>query len=61
MRFYYNIGTNICAEEPWVAEYLFFEGSVESREEAIEELHSKREFYGWIDCEVSNTIERIFM
>ena len=61
MRFYYNADINICAEESWVAEYLFFDGSVESREEAVEELRTKREFYGWFDCEVSNTIKEKFL
>ena len=61
MRFYYNNDINICAEEPWVAEYLFLEKAVDSIEEAIEELHSKREFYGWFECDVSNTIKAIFV
>ena len=60
MRFYYNNDINICAEEPWVAEYLFLEEAVDSIEEAIEALHSKREFYGWFECEVSNTIKHNF-
>lgn len=57
MRFYHNAGINTTAEEEWVADYLYISGQVESREEAIEELQSKREYYGWYDCEVSNTIE----
>ena len=56
MNFYYNLGTNVCAEEKWVAEYLVNNGEVETEEEAIIGLHSCREFHGWIDCEVSNTI-----
>ena len=61
MRFYYNSELNICAEESWVADYLYYGGAVDSREEALENLHTKREFYGWFDCEVSNTIAECFM
>lgn len=56
MNFYYHLGENICAEENWVAEYLVNNGEVETEEEAIIGLHSCREFCGWFDCEVSNTI-----
>lgn len=59
MRFYYNIRMNICAEENWVVGFLV-EGEVcEDKEEALESLRSCREFYGWIDCGVSNTIEEL--
>ena len=61
MRFYYNSELNICAEEPWVVDYLYYDGTVNSREEALKELRTKREFYGWFDCEVSNTIAERFM
>lgn len=61
MRFYYNIGLRLCAEEDWVADYLYIAGSVESREEAVEELRSRGEFCGWFECEVSGTIEEKFM
>ena len=61
MKFYYNADVNACAEEPWVADYLFYGGFVESREEAIEELRTKREFYGWFECEVSNSIYDSFV
>lgn len=57
MKFYHNKHTNITAEEQWVADYLYQSGQVESREEAVEELQSRREFCGWYECEVSNTIE----
>ena len=59
MNFYYNLGTNVCAEEKWVVEYLVNNGEVETEEEALVGLHSCREFCGWIDCEVSNTIEEL--
>ena len=61
MKFYYNADMNICAEETWVTDYLFISGKVESREEALEELREKREFYGWFECEVSNTIDERFI
>lgn len=56
MNFYYHLGENVCAEEKWVAEYLVNNGEVETEEEAIIGLHSCREFCGWFNCEVSNTI-----
>ncbi len=59
MNFYYNLGTNVCAEEKWVVEYLVINGEVETEEEALTGLHSCREFHGWIDCEVSNTINEL--
>ena len=57
MKFYHNKHINTTAEESWVADYLYQSGQVESREEAVEELRSRREFCGWYECEVSNTIE----
>ena len=51
---------NVCAEETWVTDYLFIGGIVESREEALEELKTKHEVYGWFECEVSNTIKEKF-
>lgn len=51
---------NICAEETWVIDYLFMGGMFESREEALEELRTKHEVYGWFECEVSNTIAEKF-
>ena len=56
MRFYHNNNINVTAEEEWVADYLYQSGQAESREEAVEELRSKREHCGWYECEVSNTI-----
>lgn len=57
MKFYHNNNINVTAEESWVADYLYQSGQVNSREEAVEELQNKREFCGWYECEVSNTIE----
>ena len=59
MNFYYNLGINVCAEEKWVVEYLVINGKVGTEEEALEGLCTCREFHGWVDCEVSNTIEEL--
>lgn len=59
MNFYYNIQINVCAEENWVADFLVVNGYCEDREEALQELRTCRGFYGWVDCEVSNTIEEL--
>ena len=57
MKFYHNNNINTTAEESWVVDYLYMSGQVDSREEAVEGLRSMREYCGWYDCEVSNTIE----
>ena len=59
VNFYYNIDMNICAEEDWVVGFLVENEDCENKEEAIYGLHSCREFYGWIDCDVSNTIAEL--
>ena len=59
VNFYYNINMNICAEEDWVVGFLVEHEDCENKEEALEGLHSCREFYGWIDCDVSNTIAEL--
>ena len=61
MKFYYNMDINCCAEETWVSDYLYNGGMVYSREEAIEALRTKREFYGWFECDVSDTIAENFI
>jgi uroporphyrinogen-III decarboxylase len=38
-------------EVPAVVERL-----VEDEDEALDELHSRREFYGWFECDVANSI-----
>lgn len=57
MRFYHNNNINVTAEESWVIDYLIESGQSENREEAAENLQGLREYCGWYDCEVSNTIE----
>ena len=59
VNFYYNINMNICAEEDWVVGFLVVNEDCENKEEALEGLRSCREFYGWIDCDVSNTIAEL--
>lgn len=56
MNFYFNIDENMCADEQWVANYLSEEHPEYSVEEHIEELHSCREWCGWYDCRVCDTI-----
>lgn len=59
MNFYYNIQMGVCAEENWVVGFLVENEDCEDKEEALEGLRSCREFYGWVDCDVSNTIEEL--
>lgn len=54
--FYFNLELNTCATENWVVDYLFYMGVEDSRGQIREELHSKREFFGWYECEVSDDI-----
>lgn len=54
--FYFNSDSNICATEHWVIEYLFYMGVDDSRENIKNELRSKREFFGWYECAVSDDI-----
>lgn len=56
MRFYYNADLNLCAERNWVVTYLLIEELVEDRAEAEIGLDACREFEGWFECEVSDTI-----
>ena len=57
MKFYHNNNINTTAEESWVVDYLIESGQAENREEAVNELQGMREYCGWYECEVSNTIE----
>lgn len=56
MRFYYNAGMNLCVDENWLVEYLVINEIVEDEDEALEGLRGYREFYGWFECEVANSI-----
>ena len=59
VNFYYNINMNICAEEDWIVGFLVENEDCENKEEVLKGLRSCREFYGWIDCDVSNTIAEL--
>ena len=56
MRFYYNAGMNLCVDEDWLVWYLIDNEIVENEDEALRGLHSCREFHGWFECEVANSI-----
>lgn len=58
-HFYFNADENLCADEWWVCGKLAIELGMDERE-ILEELHSRREFYGWYECQVSNTIAEHF-
>ena len=56
MRFYYNADLNTCAEESWVIEYILNNEEEQDWEKVYGGLRSCHEYYGWFDCEVSDTI-----
>ena len=47
-RYYYNANENLCVDEEF-AVYFLCEVEGLTAEEALEGLHTKREFYGWFD------------
>lgn len=57
-HFYFNIGENTCASENWLVGYLQREypSPALSEEEILYELHTRREFHGWFECEASDDI-----
>lgn len=59
-RFFYNKSINVCADMNWVVDYIYISGQAESREEAEENLLSKKGYCDWYECEISNTIEDLF-
>ena len=56
MRFYYNAGMNLCVDENWLVWYLIDNEIVENEDEALEGLRFWREFHGWFECDVANSI-----
>lgn len=60
MRFYFNYQIDVCAEEPWVVNYLIENGFCKDETEALDGLHTCRNFWDWFDCEVSPAIEELF-
>lgn len=60
MRFYFNQDLNTCADENWVISYIQAENPDFESNDIKEELHTKRNYFGWYDCQVSNTIQEKF-
>ena len=56
MRFYYNPGMNLCVDENWLVWYLIDNEIVENEDEALDGLRGCREFNGWFECDVANSI-----
>ena len=56
MRFYYNEGMNLCVDEDWLVWYLIDNEIVENEDKALEALRFWREFHGWFECDVADTI-----
>lgn len=59
-RFYFNMDENVCADEGWLIEYLYIQNPDLTEDEIENELHSCREFMGWYECQVSNSISEKF-
>lgn len=59
-RFYFNMGENLCADERWLIGYLHIQNPDLTEDEIENELHSCREFAGWYECQVSNSISEKF-
>ena len=59
MRFYFNVDENTCMDEDSLISYLN-DLYGDSKEDIKEELHSCREYFGWYECEVSDTIKEKF-
>ena len=59
MRFYFNYDENVCTTEDDVIKYLCEITELEP-EYIREELHTRREYYGWYECKVSNAIKEKF-
>ncbi len=54
-RFYFNVDENTCANESWLVSYLHRMYCIDE-DEIINELRTRREYYGWYECSVSNDI-----
>lgn len=59
MTFYFNVDYNKCMDEDSLVEFVQDIADVEE-EDIREELHTRREFCGWYECEVSNAIQEKF-
>ena len=58
MRFYFNEDENICADEDWLVDFLY-NGKL-TKDEIRQELRTIRCYYGWFECDVSNSIHKKF-
>lgn len=54
-KYFFNTDLNICAELEWVTDYLVYNAGID-RKEATENLMTKREYEGWSECSISDTI-----
>ena len=59
MRFYFNYEENVCTTEDDLIKYLC-EITEWEPEYIREELNTRREYYGWYECKVSNAIKEKF-
>lgn len=59
-KFYFNVDENLCANEDWLIEYLHIQKPDLTEDEIEDELRSCREFEGWFECQVSNSIAEKF-
>lgn len=59
-RFYFNMDENLCADEDWLIGYLHEQNPDLAEDEIEDELRSCREFEGWYECQVSNSISEKF-
>lgn len=55
-RFYFNADENVCASERWVIQYLHIQNPDIDEDEIEGELRSRREYFGWYECQVSDDI-----
>lgn len=55
-KFYFNADENVCASEHWVIQYLHIRNPNISESEIGSKLHSRREYFGWYECQVSDDI-----
>lgn len=59
MKFYFNEYENICMDEDSLVKLIQDVADIEE-EDVREELHTRREFCGWYECEVSDAIKEKF-
>ena len=55
-KFYFNADENVCASEHWVIQDLHRQNADMGEDESEGEVHSRREYFGWYECQVSDDI-----